>query len=252
MWMTRPPVLSMRAAAAITSIAMNGGTSLRAEGSVGMLAVTAFATPVQTFAAKLGYRVVNPLGETPPRCCRNFPLSPCGFPQQDVNARMLTASGRVPSLQTTGRNETRFLMIASERRISQRHMTPASRAIALLTAGALLATSGPLRAQENPTSGLPIIRDSEIEQLLRDYSQPILRAAGLTSQNIRVVIINNRAFNAFVADGKHIFINAGALMDSRTPNQVIGVLAHETGHIAGGHLIKLHEELAHAQTTSVI
>ena len=81
------------------------------------------------------------------------------------------------------------------------------------------------------------MRDAEIEQLLREYTQPILKAAGLAQQNIQVVIINQRAFNAFVADGRRIFINAGTIMEAETPNQVIGVLAHETGHIAGGHLV---------------
>src|SRR5215212_7082427 len=98
----------------------------------------------------------------------------------------------------------------------------------------------------------PIIRDAEIEQLLREYTQPILKAAGLAKQNIQVVIINDRSFNAFVADGRRIFINAGALMDAETPNQVIGVLAHETGHIAGGHLAKLREQLKRASTQSII
>ena len=93
----------------------------------------------------------------------------------------------------------------------------------------------PAPAQALP-GGLPLIRDAEIEQLLRDYTQPILRAAGLAQQNIQVVIINDRSFNAFVMDGRRIFVNAGALMESQTPNQIIGVLAHETGHIAGGHL----------------
>ena len=110
--------------------------------------------------------------------------------------------------------------------------------------------SGRVHAQLPP--GLPAIRDAEIEQLLRDYSQPILRAAGLAQQNIHVTIINERSFNAFVVDGQRIFINAGALMDSRTPNQIIGVLAHETGHIAGGHLSRLREQLAQAQTQSII
>jgi predicted Zn-dependent protease len=128
-------------------------------------------------------------------------------------------------------------------------MTPASRVVALVTACAVLASSTPVRAQGG---GLPVIRDAEIEQLLRDYTQPILRAAGLTQQNVRVVIINDRTFNAFVVDGKRIFVNAGALMESTTPNQMIGVLAHETGHIAGGHLVKLRQELAGAQTASII
>jgi predicted Zn-dependent protease len=107
------------------------------------------------------------------------------------------------------------------------------------------------RAQSVPR-GVPLIRDAEIEQLLRDYSQPILRAAGLGQQNIRVTIINDRAFNAFVMDGRRIFINAGALMDAKTPNEVIGVLAHESGHIAGGHLSRLRQQLAQAQTQSII
>jgi predicted Zn-dependent protease len=80
----------------------------------------------------------------------------------------------------------------------------------------------------------------------------VLRAAGLAQQNIHVVIINDRSFNAFVVDAKRIFVNAGALMRSETPNQIIGVLAHETGHIAGGHLSKLRSELANAQTAMIL
>jgi predicted Zn-dependent protease len=123
--------------------------------------------------------------------------------------------------------------------------------VALTTAFALLASAIPVRAQD-PGRGLPIIRDAETEQLLREYTQPILHAAGLTQQSIHVVIINDRAFNAFVVDAKRIFVNAGALMQSQTPNQIIGVLAHETGHIAGGHLMKLRTELANAQTAVIV
>ena len=99
---------------------------------------------------------------------------------------------------------------------------------------------------------MPLIRDAEIEQLLREYTRPVLRAAGLAQQNIQIVIINDRTFNAFVADGRRIFVNSGALMDAKTPNEIIGVLAHETGHIAGGHLSRLRQELANAQTASII
>lgn len=131
--------------------------------------------------------------------------------------------------------------------------TKAFRALAAFTAGAVALASGPLQAQPRPlNAGLPIIRDAEIEQLLRDYTHPLLRAAGLARQNIQVVLINNRAFNAFVMDGRRIFVNTGALMESETPNQIIGVLAHETGHIAGGHLAKLREQLANAQTAAIL
>jgi predicted Zn-dependent protease len=115
----------------------------------------------------------------------------------------------------------------------------------------LIAASAPASAQSAPP-GLPLIRDAEIEQLLRDYTAPILRAAGLGQQNVQVVLINARAFNAFVMDGRRIFVNVGALYDSKTPNEIIGVLAHEAGHIAGGHLSRLREQLATAQTASII
>ncbi len=108
------------------------------------------------------------------------------------------------------------------------------------------------RAQDQALRGMPIIRDAEIEQLLRDYAQPVLRAAGLAKQNVKVVVLSDRSFNAFVMDGRHIFVNAGALFDAKTPNEVIGVFAHETGHLAGGHLQRLREQLASAQTASII
>lgn len=132
-------------------------------------------------------------------------------------------------------------------------MTPAARTVALLAAAAI-GTAGiePARAQDSATRGMPVIRDAEIEQLLRDYAQPVLRAAGLAKQNVKVVVLQDRSFNAFVMDGRHIFINAGALFDAKTPNEVIGVFAHETGHLAGGHLQRLREQLASAQTASIV
>lgn len=124
------------------------------------------------------------------------------------------------------------------------------RLTALLTAVALAAAPVPALAQKE--KGPPLLRDTEIEQLLRDYTRPILRNAGLEKQNIQVAIINDSAFNAFVADGRRIFVNYGALMQSETPNQLIGVLAHETGHLAGGHLAKLRQQLAQAQTQMIV
>ena len=121
-----------------------------------------------------------------------------------------------------------------------------------LTAATALALA-PLSAfAEEKEKGPSILRDTESEQLLRDYTRPILRVAGLEKQNIQVTIINESTFNAFVADGHRIFVNYGALMQSETPNQITGVLAHETGHLAGGHLSKLREQVAVAQTQMVI
>jgi predicted Zn-dependent protease len=141
--------------------------------------------------------------------------------------------------------------MAGQRPSRTRRARPASRAIALAAASLLLANPSAF-AQPKPGAGLPLIRDAEIEQLMRDYTAPILKAAGLAQQNVQVALINERAFNAFVMDGRRIFINVGALYDSKTPNEIIGVLAHETGHMAGGHLSRLREQLANAQTASII
>jgi len=131
------------------------------------------------------------------------------------------------------------------------HRQKTSQLTAVITAVALaLVPMTPALAQA--AKGPPTIRDTEAEQLLRDYTRPILRVAGLEKQNIQVVIINESAFNAFVADGHRIFVNYGAIMQSETPNQLIGVLAHETGHLAGGHLAKMHEQIAQAQTQMII
>jgi len=97
-----------------------------------------------------------------------------------------------------------------------------------------------------------LIRDAETEALVRAYAKPIFNAAGLGSQGINIHIVNNRGFNAFVLDGQNMFINAGALMASTTPNQIIGVIAHETGHIAGGHLARLRSQISKAKSAALM
>lgn len=126
----------------------------------------------------------------------------------------------------------------------------ASALTALVTAAAIALL--PVPAAHGQAKGPPVLRDTETEQLLREYTRPILRVAGLEKQNIQMVILNEASFNAFVADGRRIFVNYGAILQSETPNQIIGVLAHETGHLAGGHLSKLREQLATAQTQMII
>jgi predicted Zn-dependent protease len=117
--------------------------------------------------------------------------------------------------------------------------------LAAALAPLLSLTSAQVRAE------VSIIRDAETEQLLRDYATPIFHAAGINTGAARIILVGDKSFNAFVADGQKIFINVGALMDAKTPNEIIGVLAHESGHIAGGHLARGRQELAKAQIMSV-
>src|SRR5258708_22685197 len=99
--------------------------------------------------------------------------------------------------------------------------------IAVSAAAALaLAPIQVSRAQQQRERGPPVIRDTEAEQLLREYTRPVLRAAGLEKQNIQIVIINESALNAFVADIRRSFLNYGATMHSETPHQLIAPLPH--------------------------
>lgn len=110
----------------------------------------------------------------------------------------------------------------------------------------------PAAAQSPRGASISIIRDTEIEQLMRDYAAPIFRAAGIGGAPPDIILINDRSFNAFVVSSRRMFINIGVLMDAETPNEVIGVLAHESGHIAGGHLARFRQELANAQIFAVL
>lgn len=104
----------------------------------------------------------------------------------------------------------------------------------------------------NSADAAGLIRDAETEALIRDYAKPIFTVAGLGSQGIRIHIVNDRSFNAFVVDGHNMFMHAGTLMDAKTPNQVIGVIAHESGHITGGHLARLRSQISKAKSAAIM
>ena len=97
-----------------------------------------------------------------------------------------------------------------------------------------------------------LIRDAEIEQLLREYANPMFRAAGLSPRAVKVYIIADNTLNAFVAGGQRVFVHTGLLTRTRTPNELRGVLAHETGHIAGAHLAKLGIAVENMTTQSIL
>ena len=100
--------------------------------------------------------------------------------------------------------------------------------------------------------GRQILRDSETEMLLRDMAAPIFEVAGLSRNAVRLGIIQDPSLNAFVTQGLNMFFHTGLLLEAKTPEEVIGVIAHETGHIAGGHLIRLRENIRSASTQAIL
>ena len=96
------------------------------------------------------------------------------------------------------------------------------------------------------------IRDAEIEQILRDFTNPILDAAGLQKNDVDIFVLNDPSLNAFVARGQNIHLFTGLILASETPSQLIGVIAHETGHIEGGHNIRRIEDMKMASRPAYI
>jgi predicted Zn-dependent protease len=126
----------------------------------------------------------------------------------------------------------------------------ARRAVALVLGGCL--ALAPVAEAQAQSRGLSLIRDAEIEATLRAYADPIFAAAGLDVSAVQVHIINDKRINAFVSNGMQIFVHTGLLMEAKTPNEVIGVIAHETGHITGGHLARQREELENRTIEAII
>jgi predicted Zn-dependent protease len=122
----------------------------------------------------------------------------------------------------------------------------------IATVCGLVTTATVGAAASASAQNLPLIRDTEIESILGDYARPVFRAAGLGTGRIKMRIVQNDAFNAFVLDGKNVFVHTGTLMQANTPNEVIGVIAHETGHITGGHMAALRARVAKDQTRALL
>lgn len=97
-----------------------------------------------------------------------------------------------------------------------------------------------------------LIRDAEIEATLRDYANPIFRTADLKPSAINIFMVQDSSLNAFVAGGQNLFLHTGLIMATKTPDMLLGVIAHETGHMAGGHLAKGAEKLKDAQLGTIL
>ncbi|MEL6324365.1 MAG: M48 family metalloprotease [Pseudomonadota bacterium] len=91
-----------------------------------------------------------------------------------------------------------------------------------------------------------LIRDAEIESIIRDFTNPILEVAGLVPEDVDLFIVNDPSLNAFVAGGQNIFLHTGLIIEADTPGQLKGVIAHETGHIAGAHGARRAQDFAKA------
>ena len=102
---------------------------------------------------------------------------------------------------------------------------------ALLASVVMIAASTSAEAQS-------LLRDTEIEDTLEEFTQPILAAAGLNGSNVDLYIVNDQSLNAFVTRGQNIFLHSGLILQSDTPNQLKGVIAHEAGHIADGRIAR--------------
>jgi predicted Zn-dependent protease len=102
-------------------------------------------------------------------------------------------------------------------------------------------------------SGTPAgLRDAEIESEIRTLAAPVWRVAGLDPGDVGIYLIDDSELNSFVAGGQAIFLNTGLIMRAETPGQLIGVIAHETGHIVGGHILRAKEEMHNASIESII
>ncbi len=100
--------------------------------------------------------------------------------------------------------------------------------------------------------GMKLIRDEEIEQILRDFSRPVFEQAGLSPSAVRLVLIEDSSLNAFVAGGQNIFFHTGLILQTKTPAELVGVIAHESGHIASGHLARMQGEVDNANLQALL
>ena len=111
----------------------------------------------------------------------------------------------------------------------------------------LIGMSHSARAQD-----MNLIRDAEIEETLRDFASPVFIQAGLPPSSVRFMLVNSPEINAFVAGGMNMFITTGLMRMAKNADELIGVIAHETGHIAGGHLVRSQEAIDNASTSAIL
>ena len=130
-------------------------------------------------------------------------------------------------------------------------MRKPKRLISVVAIVSMLSVSWTVPAGAQRPPELQLLSDAETEHIIREMARPIFSAAGIDPKAVNVVLVNDRTLNAFVAGGQNIFLHTGLLLQADA-NQMLGVVAHETGHIAGGHLIRGTEAMESAFLSSLI
>jgi predicted Zn-dependent protease len=142
------------------------------------------------------------------------------------------------------RRETRLLMPGSPpqpTRAAMADATPARAGWARALARTFLFLLLTFAIGVEPAMAQSVLRDAETESLFRDMERPIIAAAGLRPENVEIVLLSDSSINAFVIGGQTVYIHSGLIAAADNVNQVQGVVAHEIGHITGGHVIRLQE-----------
>ncbi|HUF57401.1 MAG TPA: M48 family metalloprotease, partial [Thermohalobaculum sp.] len=116
----------------------------------------------------------------------------------------------------------------------------------------VLSVAAVLMASVAEAGAASLVRDAEIERTLDMEAAPILGAAGISPESTEIYIVNDDALNAFVAGGRNLFLNTGLLMELETAGELQGVIAHEVGHIAGGHLAVRGEALRNMRGPALV
>ncbi len=115
----------------------------------------------------------------------------------------------------------------------------------ILSLAAIAFTARPAMAQQ-------ILRDAETEAFMAEMSGPLIKAAGMEPRNVQVMVINDPEINAFVAGGQYVWVHSGLIAQADNVSQLQGVVAHELGHIEGGHVIRSGEGIKEATGVTLL
>lgn len=103
-----------------------------------------------------------------------------------------------------------------------------------------------------PVAAQSILRDAETEALFSDMVAPLVAVSELDAKDVDVVLINSSQINAFVAGGQRIFFYSGTIEAADSAVEIQGIMAHELGHITGGHIIRFDEGIKTATGITIL